>query len=189
MFITTHRISRCALALLPLFLISTPIGSNAQEMPKQEISSDSLLVIARMIIDSSECRAMITVDESGKPHARAMSPFPPEENMVVWLGTSPGSRKVKQIRNNPNVIVYYFDSEGLSYVALAGRARLVNDPEKKAHYWREGWERFYPNIDEDYVLIEVTPERLELFSFEYDIMGEPPTWNVPFIDFAVNTKQ
>jgi general stress protein 26 len=188
MIIASLRISRCIFVLLPLLLISTSTAADEQDKPKQEISRDSLMAIARVIIDSSECRALITVDESEKPHARAMSPFPPEDGMIVWLGTSTRSRKVKQIQNNPNVIIYYFDSKGLSYVTLAGKARLVNDPEKKAHYWKESWKIFYPNRDEDYILIEVTPERIEVFSFEYDIMDEPPSWTVPSIDFMETSK-
>ena len=140
------------------------------------------------IMKENSLHAYLATSDYGQPVVRSVSPIV-EDNLSIWVTTFCSSRKVKQIQNNPNVIVYYFDSEGLSYVALAGRARLVNDPEKKAHYWKEGWERFYPNVDEDYILITVTPERLELFSFEYDIMGEPPTWNVPFVDFAVTTGQ
>lgn len=148
---------------------------NAQEKVEdypEGISADSLLKIARTIIDSAKCRTLITVDENGKPQARAMSPFPPEENMIIWLGTSVNSRKVKQIKNNPQVMVYYYYSEGLSYVSVAGTARLVDDPEKKAHYWKEGWTRFYPDPEKDYILIQVTPERMEICSFEYKMFWD-----------------
>ncbi len=103
--------------------------------------------------------------------------FPPEENMVIWLGTSTESRKVKQIKNNPNVMVFYYDTKGRSYVSLAGKARLVNDPEKKARYWKKSWTRYCPDPDKDYILIEVTPERLEICSYKYklfwDSSGKP----------------
>ena len=148
---------------------------NAQEKVEdypEGISTDSLLTIACTIIDSAKCRTLITVDENGKPQARAMSPFPPEENMIIWLGTSVNSRKVKQIKNNPQVMVYYYYSEGLSYVSVAGTARLVDDPEKKAHYWKEGWTRFYPDPEKDYILIQVTPERMEICSFEYKMFWD-----------------
>jgi general stress protein 26 len=153
---------------------------NAQEKVEdypEGISADSLLTIARTIIDSAKCRTLITVDENGKPQARAMSPFPPEENMIIWLGTSVNSRKVKQIKSNPQVMVYYYYSDGLSYVSVAGTARLVDDPEKKSHYWKEGWTRFYPDPEKDYILIQVSPERMEICSFEYkmfwDKKGKP----------------
>ena len=59
-----------------------------------------------------------------------------------------------------------------SYVSVAGQARIVNDPEKKSHYWKEGWTRYYPDPEKDYILIEVTPERLEICSYKYKLF-----WN------------
>ena len=147
----------------------------AQELlvkDRAEISRDSLLTIAQTIIDSARSRTFVTVDENGKPQARTMYVFPPEENMVIWLGTSTRSRKVKQIKNNPNVMVFYFDTKGRSYVSVAGKARIVNDPEKKAHYWKRSWTRYYPDPEKDYILIEVTPEKMEICSYKHKLFWD-----------------
>jgi general stress protein 26 len=80
---------------------------------------------------------------------------------------------VKQIKNNPNVVVFFYDTKGMSYVSVSGKARLVNDSGLKAKYWKEGWKRFYPDRDKNYILIEVTPERLEVCSFKYDLLWNP----------------
>jgi general stress protein 26 len=61
----------------------------------------------------------------------------------------------------------------MSYVSVSGKALLVNDPDLKAKYWKSGWERFYPDRDTHYNLIEVTPERLEVCSFKYDLLWNP----------------
>ena len=166
-----------------LFLLLLPDASilaQTDQFPKQrEIPRDSLLIYARMIVDSSNSRVLVTVDETGKPRARTMSPFTPEEDWTIWLGTFPTSRKAKQIKNNPNVVVFYYDSKSFSYVNVSGTARLVNDPDLKAKYWKEGWKRFYPDRDTDYILVEVTPERLEVCSFKYNLLwdkdGIPPS--------------
>jgi len=126
----------------------------------REVSNDSLMIYARAIVDSARCRVLVTVDEEGKPHAREMSPFRPEDNWVIWLGTSPVSRKVKQIEKNPNVVVLYYDTKGLSYVSVSGKAHLINDPDLKNKYWVKGWEQFYPDRDTGYILIKVVPEKL-----------------------------
>ena len=177
MIFKSHRSIHFIFVLVIILIASSLMAQELEDKPNQEISRDSLLTVARTIIDSARCRTFITVDENGKPQARAMSPFPPEENMVIWLGTNPRSRKVKQIKNNPNVVVYYYDTKGRSYVSVAGKARIVNDPEKKAHYWKKSWTRFYPDPDKDYTLIEVTPKRLEICSFKYklfwDLTGKP----------------
>ena len=170
------------LFLTIIFLVSSVIAQEQQDKVQQEISRDSLLTVARTIIDSAPCRTFITVDENGKPQARTMSPFPPEEDMVIWLGTNLRSRKVKQIKNNPNVMVFYYDTKGASYVSVAGQARIVNDPEKIAHYWKEGWTQYYPDPEKDYTLIEVTPERLEICSFKYKLFWDS-TGKPAFVEF------
>lgn len=172
MITAVHKIIRNALILI---LVSAPllVGQETQFPPRREISRDSILIYARMIIDSAQCRVFVTVDENGRPQAREMSPFPPEDNWVVWLGTFPTSRKVKQIQNNPNVLIFYYDTKGMSYVSVSGKARIVNDPGLKAKYWREGWQQFYPDRKTQYVLIEVTPGHLEVCSFKYNLLWDP----------------
>jgi general stress protein 26 len=171
-----------------LLLLATPISvstTSAQELPNfpfQELSRDSLLIMARTIIDSAQCRILITVDENGKPQARTMSTFPLEDNMTIWLGTNPRSRKVKQIKNNPNVMVYYYDTKSFSYVSVAGQARIVDDPDKRAKYWKEDWTRFYPDPEKDYTLIEVTPKRIEICSFKYKLFWDS-TGKPAFVEF------
>ena len=159
-----NRLIHFVFVLIILLNASLLMAQELLVKDRLEISRDSLLTVAQTIIDSAQCRIFITVDENGKPQARTMSVFPPEENMVIWLGTSTRSRKIKQIKNNPNVMVYYYDTKGLSYVSVAGQACIVNDPEK------------------DYILIKVTPERMEICSFKYklfwDSEGQPA-----FIEF------
>ena len=176
------KLCRFFVFLTTIFTVSSVMAQENQNFVFQKLSRDSLLTLSRTIIDSAQCRILITVDENGKPQARTMSPFPPEENMIIWLGTNPRSRKVQQIKNNPNVMVYYYDTKGASYVSVAGHARIVNDPEKIAHYWKEGWTRFYPDPEKDYTLIEVTPERLEIVSFKYNLLWDS-TAKPHFVEF------
>jgi general stress protein 26 len=160
--------------IIMLFLLST-FSSLAQEVnyqPETLLSPDSLLSAAKTIVDSSACRVLITVGEDGKPFAREMATFPIEKDWVIWMGTSTISRKVGQIKNNPNVVVYFYDSKGLSYVSLAGKASLVNDPDLKAKYWVDAYKVYFPDRDKDYILIKVIPENMEVVSYKYQIF-----WN------------
>ena len=125
--------------------------------------------------------ALITLDSTGRPHARTMDPFPPEEDMVVWLGTNPKSRKVAEIRRNHRVTLYYFDREDQAYVTISGRARIVSDPKEKAKHWKDEWKDFYP--DRQYLLIAVAPERLEVISVKQGIIGDSITWTPPAVTF------
>jgi general stress protein 26 len=185
-----NRFVKALMYLLVLLILPyTSIIAQDEQFPTQrEVSRDSLLTYAWMIVDSSDSHVLVTVDETGKPHARTMSPFTPEEDWTIWLGTFPTSRKAQQIKNNPNVVVFYYDSKSFSYVNVSGTARLVNDPDLKAKYWKEGWKRFYPDRVTDYILIEVTPERLEVCSFKYNLLwdkdGIPPS-----VEFNTNGRK
>lgn len=127
--------------------------------------------------------ALITVDSKGQTHARTMDPFPPDENMQVWFGTNPRSRKVREIRRNSRVVLYYFDREGPAYVTISGTARLINDPREKARRWKDEWKAFYPDREKGYLLIAVTPNELEIVSEKKGILGDSLRWTTPKVRF------
>ncbi len=149
----------------------------------QEASREKLLTAAREIMVAARYCALITLDSSGRPQARTLDPFAPDENMVVWLGTNPLSRKVAAIRRNPRVTLYYFDRESEAYVTIYGIARLVNDPKAKLKWWKDEWQAFYHDRTRDYLLIRVEPERLEVVNVKKGIVGDAHTWKPPSVSF------
>ena len=112
-----------------------------------------------------------------------MDAFAPDDNLIVWFGTNPLSRKVSEIRRNPRVTLYYFDRESQAYVAIQGVARLVNDPKEKARHWKDDWKAFYPDRDKSYLLIEVRPLRLEVVNTKTGIVGTSRDWQPPSVIF------
>ncbi|MBE0652182.1 MAG: pyridoxamine 5'-phosphate oxidase family protein, partial [Bacteroidales bacterium] len=112
-----------------------------------------------------------------------MDPFLPESDFTVWFGTNPKSRKVDQIKNDPGVTLYYLDSDASGYVMIHGTAQIVNDQQEKENRWKAEWEAFYPNKTEDYLLIKVSPEWMEVISYAYGIVGDPETWEPPIVVF------
>lgn len=163
--------------LLSLMVAFEPI------VQSQEASREKLIAAARETMAAARYCALITLDSSGRPQARTLDPFPPDENMVVWLGTNPRSRKVAAIRRNPRVVLYYFDREAQAYVSITGVARLVNDPKAKLKWWKDEWKSFYPDRAKDYMLISVTPEKLEVVSVKRGIVGDPHSWKPPSVRF------
>jgi len=155
----------------------------AAQETKQPLSRDELIAAARETMSTARYCALITQDSSGRPQARTLDPFPPDENMVVWLGTNPRSRKVAAIRRNPRVTLYYFDREAQAYVTIYGIARLINDPKAKLKWWKDEWKDFYPDRTKDFLLIRVTPERLEVVNVKKNIVGDPHTWKPPTVKF------
>lgn len=112
-----------------------------------------------------------------------MDPFSPDDDMVVWLGTNINSNKVRQIRNDSRVTLYYAGPNGTGYVLIKGNAYIIDDSSKKRTYWKKEWEQFYSKDKANYTLIKVVPSKLEILDFRKGIIGDPETWTVPFIEF------
>jgi general stress protein 26 len=169
--------------LIVLLLLFAAPAVSAQDT-KRPLSRAELITAARETMSAARYCALITQDSSGRPQARTLDPFPPDENMVVWLGTNPRSRKVAAIRRNPRVTLYYFDREAQAYVTIYGIARLINDPKAKLKWWKDEWKDFYPNRTRDFLLIRVTPEQLEVVNVTKGIVGDPHTWKPPTVKFG-----
>jgi general stress protein 26 len=144
----------------------------------------TLLAAARDIMTNSGPCAVITVDDTGRPQARTIDAFPPDDNMVVWFATNPNTRKVAQIKKDPRVTLYYYNPAAMGYVTLLGRARLVNDLAEKQKRWKPGFEAFWPDRGTGYLLVEVTPERIEVASVKHKIANDPTTWAPQAITFG-----
>ena len=163
-----------------LLLSVTQFGA---DLAAQQPSRETLLSAAREIMTSVDYAALVTLDDTGHPRIRTMEPFPPDEHMMIWLGTNRRTRKVEQITNDARVTLYYPAPNGSGYVSIYGTAQLVDDPAEKARHWNPSWDRFYPNRDETYLLIRVTPMRLEIVSYGHDLVGDPNTWTPFYVDF------
>jgi general stress protein 26 len=135
------------------------------------------------MMDAARYCALITLDASGHPRVRAMEPFPPEEDMAVWMATNRNSRKAQEIKNDPRVTLYYAHPQGAGYVTILGTAQLVDDPEEKAHRWKEEWASYYPEGRASYILITVKPSRLEVLDYSKGIVGDPATWTPLSVTF------
>ena len=143
----------------------------------------NLIKAATEIMNTASYCALITLDEEGRPRVRVMDPFKPEGDLIVWFGTNPNSRKVAQIKNDPRVTLYYLDNDASGYVMIHGTAQLVDDPTEKENRWKDGWEDFYPNKPESYLLIKVVPEWMEIISTTRGIVGDKMTWQPPMVIF------
>lgn len=170
-------------SLLILLTFTIPLESYCQDLDSKQYSDQKLIETAKKIITDAKTCALITIDNEGIPRARAMDGFAPEENLTIWFGTNSRSRKVAQIKKDPRVTLYYFDSDASSYVLIHGIAQLVSNPEAKEKYWKDAWEVFYPNIDKDYLLIKVVPQWMEVLSETYGITNNPITWEPPKVVF------
>ncbi len=173
------EIRLAAFIVLALPVLYSPV----QAKETKGMQRDSLIAAAREIMGAQQYCALVTVDSSGQPHARTINPFPPEEDMTVWIATNSRSRKVLEIRNNPRVCLYYADhSRAIGYVTIVGKAILVDDMNEKLKRKRDYWDQAFP--DWKYlVLIKVIPEQLEVLNYAHGMLNDPVTWRAPYLDF------
>lgn len=180
---TQHTTQVLAKTFLLLCIASFALSIRGQIKPPPSLDREKLISTAREIMQTARYCALITLDATGRPHARAMDPFAPDERMIVWLGTNSQSRKVAEIQRHPRVTLYYFDRERQAYVTISGLARIVADTKEKAKHWKDEWKDFYPDRERTYLLIAVTPEKLEVIDQKKGIIGNSVTWTPPAVKF------
>jgi general stress protein 26 len=140
-----------------------------------EMTTDQLLDAARATIKGAEYCFFMTVGSDGKPNARLMQPFEPEPDLTMWFGASPDSRKIKDLGHSNQVTLAFYDSAATAYLTVGGTATVVHDVDLRQKYWRVFWNDIYPGGPEgdDYVLIKVVPDRLEMMNFTKKTMSRP----------------
>ena len=146
----------------------------------QSPDTKALLDAAKQIMTAAGCASLITVDESGLPSSRAVRTFLSDDKFTkIVIPTHPDSRKTVHVRNNSNVVLSYIDVPSRGYVTVIGKAALNDRLEDRRTFWSEPFLAFFPGgpESEEYLLIDVTPERIELRSFTLGVAGEPTRWS------------
>lgn len=175
--------NKLRLTLLAWLLIAS-VNSYSQGIEQMDSPDSKLILAAKDILSAANTCTLITLDREGRPRARIMDPFLPEDDMTVWFGTNRQSRKVDQIKNDPRVTLFYQTTDGSGYVMIHGKAELIDDPLEKEKRWKDGWEAFYPDKSKGYLLIRVSPLWMEVVSYAHGILGDPETWEPPAVYFT-----
>jgi general stress protein 26 len=119
-----------------------------------------------------------TADQRGGASARVVQPFLSQLDQNGWVVrflTSRSSRKAGEIASSGRVSLgYQYDPE-MAYVTLVGVARVTDDRTFMQDQWRPEWNTFFPKgpSDPDAVIVEVTVERIEMWSLVRKIATSP----------------
>lgn len=137
--------------------------------------SEQLLDVTHHILEAAEFSFLITRGKKGALNARLMQPFGPDDNLTIWFGASPRSRKIREIREDSQVTVTFEYAEEGAYVTLLGEAAIKTDRETRRLYWRDSFSAFWPDGPEgdDYVIISFSPSRIEVMDIDRGVAPEP----------------
>jgi|GEM_PF-382166 len=109
-----------------------------------------------------------TVDASGRPHATWMGTVAPPSLDRILTMTSPDSRKIINILQNPTVEWMLTDEPMARVLYLRGKAHVIEDPLQVAAAWeqlgdkRQAWfMRFQEKVGISFFVIETLVEEVE----------------------------
>jgi general stress protein 26 len=163
--------------LICFLLVSLSSNLHAQT----SFNRDSIIIAAQELIKETTYCALATVDSAGQPQVRTMNPFPANDELIIWFGTTRYSRKVKEIMNNPKVSVYFSNHESATgYVNITGKAVVIDDNELLQKMKRKYWEGI-PNWQSIFVLIKIVPETIEVINYKHRLNNDPKTFKAPSI--------
>ncbi len=156
--------------LLPGCATTIAAGAGPPSLYRTEDAA-RILAVAREIIREDRIASLVTIDANGVPRVRPVGVAPVGDDLVFWIGTRRRSRKVTQVRGNPNAaLLFNFDDiagnfENAYYASFMGTATAHTDeatlslrqpPEQlRRALWPD-----YPN---DFAAIIFRPRWLEVY--------------------------
>jgi len=117
------------------------------------------------MLQPSQLACFATITAGGKPWVRYVF-CEGREDMTIRFATFRHSRKVAQIRNNPEVhltcgVVSPADMK--PYLQIQGRAELFTDAAERNGFWKESLKNYFQGPDDpNYGVVVITPYRIEL---------------------------
>lgn len=142
----------------------------------------TIMAAARAIIEEDFIATLITVDANGVPRARSIGVWAPDNDFVLWMGTRRTSRKVEQIRANPNATLHFAQDDAAGnfanayYASFMGTASVhVDDATVQLRAPEERYRRHqWPNFPHDYAAIRFETKWLEVTG--HGITGDRANW-------------
>jgi general stress protein 26 len=98
--------------------------------------AEYVIDLAKKLADGRRPGVFATVDEHGMPHLRWMATVSLNNWPLLYTITSPESRKLQHIGNNPNVSWMFSNDEVSIIVNIRGKARLVSDVGEMQRVWK-----------------------------------------------------
>jgi len=125
------------------------------------------LAAARELIATTPICWLATRSLEGGTNARAVNSSPGARGADEWTRrflVRRSSRKVAEMRAAPQVTLAFQDSSGERYVALGGRAEIIDDVAQMRTMWRSELDAHFPPgfADANMIVIGIEVDRIEV---------------------------
>lgn len=171
------------ISFILVVLVSTSDSLFSELKGQTSVNRDTIILAAHEIINETTYCGLVTIDSLGQPQIRTMNPFPVKDDFVIWFATSRTSRKVREIKKNPKVCVYFANHlTAKGYVNINGSASVIDNRElliqMKRDYWNgiQGWQ-------DKFVLIKIIPKSIETINYKHGLNNDPNNFKAPAITF------
>jgi general stress protein 26 len=83
-----------------------------------------------------------------------------DEDFLIYMLTSHSSDKMRQIRANSKVGVYFCNSAEFHTLLLVGDAEEIDNPDLKKRIWQDEWKIYWPDGPEDpeFIMLKLLPD-------------------------------
>ena len=145
-----------------------------RKQKRSDTSLDHCLAVAQATAERTPYCFLVTNSKYPWPTARWVEPLV-EDDFVFYLGAHPQSRKVAELADDSSVTLAFGNESEHANLIIYGTATVHHDPLVRQQYWKNAWRMFFPHGPEgdDYCVIEVRTQKIELLSFSRHVIPEP----------------
>ncbi len=136
---------------------------------------DDIVAGALDILRSAPYVVVCSVGDDGEVHARQVLLLSITDDLGMWFGTSPQSRKVADLERTGRATVIAESFEEHAYTALTASAAIVTDTDERVRRWVDMLAPYFPDgpTGDDFVLVRLDADRIEVMSLAAGIHPEP----------------
>lgn len=113
-------------------------------------------------LDDNKFGSFGTIEGGNKPKVRYMAVF--HDGLTIYLATSRRTHKVEELKENPNacLLLGYEAGGSKDLLEIEATVEITKDENLRSKVWSKELEKWFEGPDDpDYVILELTPTRIE----------------------------
>jgi general stress protein 26 len=140
-----------------------------------KVHGEHVIHLAKQLADGARAGVLATVDRAGVPHLRWMATVSLVEFPHLYALTSPSSRKIRHIDDNPRVSWMFTNESSSLVINLSGMATILTERADINRIWRmidNKAHAYFLNLDPDaggVAVIDTLIEDIECVIPRYDL--------------------